>query len=197
MEADILNKITLQWGIITGFIFLVIIIPLRIYWRKKAMEKIKLSILDDEEIIYKLNFSSVNDYIVPFTCGAFLGSFILPFIFIKNITSIGLINKTNLPYFVLAEIICLLAVLYVASWEGVITNKKIRRSTAFLIFNIVGEKMNLLMDLNLDEIKSTLMEKFHLSKTIKISTTNNKIYRFGGYKEMDEIKLCIDNLLTT
>lgn len=195
MNEQILNQVTLKLGIITGLIFLVIITPFKIYWRKKAMEKIKFSLLDGEEVLYKLRLSFINDYIVPFGFGAFLGSFLLPFALFNNLANISLVNRTNLPYFILAEIIYFLAVLYFASWEGVITNKKIKRPTAFSIFNHLGEKMNLLMDLDLNEIKSTMMEEYLSSKILKILTNNNKIYRFGGYKNMDEIKFCIDNLI--
>lgn len=195
MEKEVLDQITLKMGIISGFIFLAIITPLKIYWRKKALKKMISSLLDDEEIIYRLEFLFVNDYIVPFGCGAFFGMYLLPFALFENITNIGLVNREHLSYFILAEIIYFLAVLYIASWEGGITNKKIRRPTAFLIFNKLGEKMNLLMDLDINEIKSTMMEKYWSSKAVKILTNNNKIYSFGGYKNMDEIKLCIDNLI--
>lgn len=195
MEKEILDQITLQWGIISGFVFLAIITPFKIYWRKKAMEKIKSSLLDGEEIIYKLRISFIIDYILFWMVGAFLGMYLLPFALFKNITNLSLVNRTNLPYFILAEIILFFAVLYMASSEGVITNQKIRRPTAFLFFDKLAKLMNLLVDLNISEIKSTMIEKHWSSKTIKILTKNNKIYRFGGYKNMDEIKLCIDNLI--
>ncbi len=195
MEKEVLDQITLKMGLISGFIFLAIIIPLRIYWKKGALEKIKSTLIEGEEIIYRLNFSFVNDYIVPFGFGAFGGMYILPFVLLKNITNIGLVNRTNLPCFILAEIIYFIAVLYVASWEGVITNKKIRRPTAFLIFNQLGGKMNLLLDLNLNEIESIKLEKYFSTKLLKITTKNKQSYNFGGYKNMDKIKLQIDKLI--
>lgn len=190
MDKEILDQITLRLGIITGFLFLAIIIPLRIYWRKEALNKIK-SALEDEIILYKIKFPFSVDYVFPFCVGGFFGSFILPFWVFNNVSNVGIVDKVSLFYFIPAELLLFFLILAFSSWAEVITNKKIRRVWNLKILNKIGKPM----DLPIEEIRSIDLQKFLFLKSISILTKNNLLYTLGGYKDMDKIKIYLDNLV--
>jgi len=191
MDKEVLNQITLKMGIISGFIFLAIITPLRIYWQKNALDKIKSTLFEGEEIVYILEAPFSINYFFPYCVGGFCGSFILPFWIISNINNIGIVNKSNLFYFILGEIICFCSIIFIFSLINVITNKKIKRLSNIFFFNKVIQKT----DVPISDIESINYQK-HLSlDEINISTKSNKLYTFSGYKDLKKIKLHLDNLI--
>lgn len=191
MEKEVLNQITLKMGLISGFIFLAIITPLRIYWRKKALEKIKSTFIDGEKIIYKLETPFSVNYIASFCCGGFFGSFILPFFIFKNLNNVGAVSKLSLFYFIPAELLILFVIILIFSTIEVITNIRVKKLSDIFVLNKVIKKI----DLPISEIKSISYQKFLFFDQVDIKTYDNNIYSLAGYKEMKKVKSYLDNLI--
>lgn len=189
MDKEILDQITLKMGIISGFVFLAIIIPLRIYWRKNALDKIKSLLDEDENLLYQVKFPFSLDYLATFCCGGFFGSFLLPFTVFSNVNNVGIVNKISLFYFVPAELLFLFVILAFSSWAEIITNKKIRRHWDLKIFNKIGKPL----DLSINEIKSVNYQKIFIWEAISIITKDNQFYSLGGYKNMSQVNNYLTN----
>lgn len=191
MEKEVLDQITLKLGIITGFIFLAIITPLRIYWRKNALNKIKSSLIEGEEIVYILELPFSTSYFFPYCVGAFWGSFILPFWIFNDINNVGMVNKTSLIYFFSAEILCFCAIIFLFSIVIVITNNRIKKLSNFSFLNKIIQKL----DMPISEIESINYQKHFAVDELNILTKNNKLYSFSGVNDLKKIYEYLNNLI--
>ena len=191
MEQEILNQVTLKMGIITGFMFLAIITPLRIYWQKKALSKIKSTLIEGEEIVYILKLPFSTSYFFPYCVGAFLGSFILPFWIFSDINNVGMVSKNNFIWFVLGEIICFCSIIFICSIIIVITNNKIKKLSNFSFCNKIIQKL----DMPISEIESINYQKHFAIDELNILTKGKKLYSFSGVNDLKKIYEYLNNLI--
>lgn len=190
MNQTISNQMTLTLGIISGFIFLAIITPLRIYWRKEALNKIKLA-FKDEDILYTIECPFSINFVASFSVGAFFGGFILPFWIFNDVNNIGIVSKTYLPCFFFAEFLSFALIIFMFSVIEVITNKRVKRLSNFSFLNKFMKKLDLLVS----DIKSIEYKKCFFIDGIDIWTKNNTFHSLAGYKDIKNIKSCLDNLI--
>src|SRR3989339_1021090 len=102
-------------GILTGSIFLILILPLRFYLRGKALKRIKKTLKENEVIVYKAKISYFLDYFGAFLVGGFIGCYLIPFWLYPHLQTIGIVSRENIYLFILGEIIAILGILGVYS----------------------------------------------------------------------------------
>lgn len=185
MDKETLKQIILQWGIISGFVFLAIIIPLRIYGLKKALEKIKSTLIEGEKIMYILEPKLLlYVFAIAFT-GFYWGYYIFSTLFLTlSVKNVNPMNISNLLFLLFWGVGIFIATIDYCLVFKIITNNRIIKFTNFLLLNNYLLKKNIISFSEINHIK--YIENSYLDKII-ILKKNNKRYRIGCYENLKKV----------
>lgn len=182
------ESVSFKYALIMGVIFCILYKICCFFGRNKAYDRITDEIQYGEYVIYKPKFKNTWLDIGVFIVGAFGGCFLLPFwICDYNLTNIGVVNKENLPFFIIIEMISIIIILATTTMYLVLTNLRIICLTAFSPLNKFINKLgyNIIDYSNIDSIflrENVLFPYFY------IKTKDGRMRGFNFLANQKEVK---------
>jgi hypothetical protein len=176
--------------VLTGCIFLILVLPLRFYLRNEAIKRIKKMLDENEVIVHIPKISHIVDYYVPLGIGGFIGGFLVPFWLYPELQSIRIVSRENLHLFVVAEIIAILGILAIYSIRIVLTNFRIFSICVLPLVN----KMSKNIDIKYSDIEIMSINKSFLDISY-IKTKQGKYIYLEIFENKQEVKNQIEMLM--
>jgi hypothetical protein len=196
MENIDIDSISIILGIITGIIFLVIYSISSHFLRKKALQKIKRSLLEGEYIVKEPQNVFVIDVFMPFAVAGFTGMFIIPFIIYPELQHIsgymGGISREYLPLCIMAVVILIFINFWTACLKVIFTNKRIFYAWSFNFLYKFKDFFNKFDNLYYSDIKDYQYENVLQIETLTLHLYNGKNYILSGFKDLKNIQSIIE-----
>ncbi len=180
----ITSDLMYKWAVI----FFLCYIPFRFWAQNRALKNIKAMLEEGEKIIYKPTILYYAEWTLPLFAGAFLGCGLLPFFLYPEIQQLKVINRVNLPFWIISEMVGIFAMLFFACWKFAITNKRIITCSAFNFVHKFFKKLNL----NYKDIKSVELVKSYWFTDINIFLNNGEFFFLSSLQNIGKVKTIID-----
>lgn len=182
------TNFSLTLGFIIGIVFCTAYMISSYFLRTKALENIKQKLEPDEHIVLEAKFRLFGDLAAAFPLGAFLGSFILPFMIFPDVQTIDTIDRQFFNLCVIAELFGLFFVLFICSWKIVYTNKRIIRGWGIKFFYKLKGIFYTDEFSYYKDVISFCYQSDIFSKSLYLKMKNNQSFRIGNYVNTKEIE---------
>lgn len=199
MTPEEIDAISFKLGLISGIFYYLTYAISSYFLRKRALQKIKNELEEDEYIVSEPQNDFVIDIIIPFVVGGFTGMFILPFFIYPEIRQIngymGGISRDYLSLCIVAIFIGVFFNAWVACMQFVLTNKRMFYALTFKYLYKFMKIFNKFQSLCYSDIKDFKYDTYLTAKFLDIYTNDNRQFRIAGFKNLDEIKSIIEKYI--
>ena len=118
------NNFTLVMGIIIGLILAILSHFYAEFWHKQIVKQTKKQFPNETIEHACMPLKSIMAISI-FFLGVFIGSYILPFIFFKNITQIKMVTSGSLWYYIILSTLCCIYGFSLKCYSAILTNKRL------------------------------------------------------------------------
>ena len=171
---------------IVGLLSVIIFSPIIYQASKKAVRKFKLKYLN-EEVVYTTRNTFVFTFTVLFMFGGFVGKYILPVFYFKNILSMTNFTTYCWLFVLFIAIIAIWFVGFRFSITYVFSNEKIELISAFNFYDKIIKQISI----RYEDILDIYSDSFLFFKWIAIIKKRNKeqftLHGFADIKKMQKI----------
>lgn len=194
MSQNEIELIAYHWMILSGIAFYIFYVPIRLFLRKRSLQRIKNKLTEGEHIIYEPKLSWFNELILPLTAGCNIGGYILPFFVFKNITHIGKISREFLPLVIISEIVFVFIVLLIGCIKIAITNTRIINAYPYVIMTrFLRQNINI----SFSDIDYLEILNLHYCKVLVFRLKDDSNYKINYFRNMQKTKDVIDKQLNS
>lgn len=188
MNLTFIKGITLKLAIINGIIVCLFYLVLKSWGRKKALNKIKKDLSEDEYIVYEPQLNFTVELIFPFIIGAAFGAYILPFFIYPEIQKIDMVSRNDLPIIIIFDFLLFCFLILFSFFKTAITNRRIIKKWTFEFLNKHAKTLNL----KFSEINYLEIKWYFFLKSLNVWLKDGSYINFiGGFKNLEKIKAAI------
>lgn len=172
------------------------------FLRKKALEKVKNQLAEDEHIVYDSKLKSIIfEIFIPLIIGGFIGHFMTPLFVYPEMRNVGLLHRFELPFWTIGMPLTTTFFLYILSTKQILTNKRVIFGWTFDFLykfaefekkHLLSSNLTYFEDLKYVDIKKIEYHNFLGFEVLDIHNNENRINRIGAFKDLKKIKSILE-----